>query len=56
MRRFQKREFARARRVHGYTELIGPINNACILRGHPTTLPEGTALEQAHDNHVHGGF
>ena len=56
MRRFQRAEFNRAKRVKGYTELIGPINDACILQGRPTTLAEGSVLEQAHDNHVHGGF
>ena len=56
MEKFQAAEFARARRVGGYTELIGPINNKIILQGRATTLAEHTALEDAHDNHVHGGF
>lgn len=55
MIRFQKREFARRSRYH-HTELIGPTNNRIILRGHATTLAEHTALEDAHDNHVHGAF
>lgn len=56
MEKFQRKEFARARRVGGYTELIGPINNRVILQGRATVLAEGTALENQHDNHVHGGF
>jgi hypothetical protein len=56
MEKFQAHEFARAQRVRGYTELIGPINDKIILRGNNTTLAEHTALEDAHDNHVHGGF
>lgn len=49
---FQSREWNRG----GHTELIGPINNKIILRGSRTSLGEGTALEQAHDNHVHVGY
>lgn len=55
-RRFQRSEYRRAHRVGGYTELLGPINDNCYLNGHPVTLAEGSPLEQAHDNHVHGGF
>lgn len=34
-------------------ELIGPDNDACAKNGSRYTLGEGTALESAHDNHVH---
>lgn len=34
-------------------ELIGPDNDACAKNGSRYTLGEGTALETAHDNHVH---
>src|SRR3954469_14832936 len=56
MQRFQDSEFKRASRFCGYAELIGPINNEVILRGQATSLPEGSDTENAHDNHVHGGF
>lgn len=36
-------------------ELIGPLNDKIVLRGSATVLGEGTALEQAHDTHVHWG-
>lgn len=49
---FQNSEWARG----GQTELIGPTNGQTILGGSRTTLSEGTALEQAHDNHVHVGY
>jgi hypothetical protein len=52
MKRFQASEFRRG----GHTELIGPINSMTILRGSRTTLGEGTALENQHDNHVHGAY
>jgi hypothetical protein len=55
LNRFQRREFGNRRRLH-HIELIGPINNRVILMGKTTTLPEGSTLEQAHDNHVHGAF
>lgn len=56
MERFQKREFNRAQKIKGYTELIGPTNFRCILQGRNVVLGEHTPLEDAHDNHVHGGF
>ena len=54
---FQNAEHRRARlgRID-LVELIGPNNANTILRGNFTSLPEGTQLEQAHDNHVHEGF
>lgn len=55
MQRFQESEFRRHATL-GHLELIGPINNRVILRGRVSPLSEGTALEQAHDNHVHGAF
>lgn len=54
MARFQRREFRRRHSL--YLELIGPDNNATILRGSTSPLAEGTDLEQAHDNHVHGAL
>lgn len=57
LKRFQRKEFWRAR--HGKTrpvELIGPTNNQVILRGRTVPLSEGSALENQHDNHVHGAF
>lgn len=52
---FQRAEYTRARRLRfrTYLEVIGPINGLCVLQGRPAGLVEGTALEQAHDNHVH---
>jgi hypothetical protein len=55
MEKFQRSEFSKRGRYH-HTELIGPINNRIILRGRATILAEGAALENAHDNHVHGAF
>lgn len=52
LRGFQDRQWKRG----GHTELLGPINSRCILKGHRTTLAEGSALENQHDNHVHGAF
>jgi hypothetical protein len=52
MERFQRDEFRRG----GHTELLGPINDLCVLRAHLSPLEEGTALEDQHDNHVHGGY
>lgn len=37
-------------------ELIGPHNSKTILRGSRTSLAEGSALETAHDNHVHEAY
>ena len=37
-------------------ELIGPNNNLIVLRGQRTSLPEGSPLENMHDNHVHLGW
>jgi hypothetical protein len=55
--RFQRREWTRRRRgkIHP-VELIGPINNLIVLRGHSTSIPEGSDLEQMHDNHVHEAY
>lgn len=52
MRAFQRREYMQRRRR--YRELIGPINHANVKNMAPWDLAEGTALEQQHDNHVHG--
>ncbi|MEA2279720.1 MAG: hypothetical protein QOK21_327 [Solirubrobacteraceae bacterium] len=42
-----------ASRPHGFAEVFGPDNAACVKNGVRITLPEGTELENAHDNHVH---
>lgn len=55
MARFQKSEFRKRAKYH-HTELIGPTNARCILGGRVSPLREHTTLEDAHDNHVHGGF
>jgi GH25 family lysozyme M1 (1,4-beta-N-acetylmuramidase) len=49
----QRREFKRWKPL-GYMELLGPDNAACVLGGQAAQLAEGTALEEAHDNHFHG--
>lgn len=55
LRRFQRSEYKRWHRGRSHaTELIGPINNLVVLRGIHSPLAEGTDLENAHDNHVHG--
>lgn len=53
LERFQGAEYARRKRL-GHTELLGPVNGLCVLTGRPVTLAEGAALENQHDNHVHG--
>jgi hypothetical protein len=55
MRRFQAAEFRRRSRTK-VLELIGPDNRRTVLRGQVAPLPEGSSLEQQHDNHVHGAF
>lgn len=53
--RFQRREFnawSRGERP-GLVELIGPDNNAIVLGGKHSPLPEGNSLENQHDDHVH---
>jgi hypothetical protein len=52
---FQKSEYRRARTIGWFTyrEIIGPDNTYNVLRSSPTSLAEGTSLEQMHDNHVH---
>jgi hypothetical protein len=54
--KFQKSELSRFRRRLSpvrHKEILGPDNQAIVLRGYETDLSEGTGLEQAHDNHVH---
>lgn len=53
MVKFQRSEFKNFHK-HGLIELIGPDNNATVLRGNSTRLAEGAPLETMHDNHVHG--
>jgi hypothetical protein len=48
---FQAHEAANPTR---FNELFGPENSACVKDGRHLTLVEGTALENQHDNHVHG--
>jgi hypothetical protein len=52
---FQSAEYQRAKRYgwRTYLELLGPKDGLCILQGRPVGLVNGTALENAHDNHVH---
>jgi hypothetical protein len=49
--RFQRAEFARG--PSNYRELFGPSNLHNAKNGVHINLAEGTALETAHDNHVH---
>lgn len=59
MRTFQRKEFWRHTKKSGYgdiIELIGPTNNQIILGDRTTTLPEGSALEDQHDDHVHESY
>jgi len=53
---FQRDELRRFRRWHKHREIIGPDNEAIVLRGSETALAEGTPLETMHDNHVHLAF
>ncbi|HEY1276119.1 MAG TPA: glycoside hydrolase family 25 protein [Thermoleophilaceae bacterium] len=55
MERFQRAEFGRRLQTRA-VELIGPINDLVVLRGLVQPLAEGAALENQHDNHVHGAF
>lgn len=58
MVRYQRTEFDawRAGKRPNMIELIGPDNNLIVLRGRHQALPEGSPLENQHDNHVHQGF
>lgn len=53
---FQRAELKRFRRWHKHMEIIGPDNQAIVLKGSETDLVEGTPLEDEHDNHVHLAF
>jgi GH25 family lysozyme M1 (1,4-beta-N-acetylmuramidase) len=55
MERFQRAEFKRRHKTRA-VELIGPVNNLVVLGGVVKPLPEGSQLENQHDNHVHGAF
>jgi hypothetical protein len=58
MVRYQRAEFeawSNGKRP-GMVELIGPDNNLIVLRGRHARLPEGSPLENQHDNHVHPGW
>jgi hypothetical protein len=52
LRRFHAAEYNRRGRTRPI-ELIGPINDKQVLGGVDGVLPEGTPLEEQHDNHVH---
>lgn len=55
--KFQRKELWRATRGKiDPIELIGPTNDQVILVGRRTSLPEGSPLEQQHDNHVHEAY
>lgn len=56
--RFQEAEYSawRKGKRRSMVELIGPNNNAVVLGGQHSPLAEHSSLEDAHDNHVHGGF
>lgn len=49
-RRFKAGRWPRA------IEILGPINDQCVLAGVPARLGEGSPLEQMHDTHTHGAF
>ena len=53
MVRFQKAE---ARYPARFKELFGPDNNYNLKNGVRMSLPEGSALENLHDTHVHGAL
>lgn len=55
LRKFQQAEWNRRNRTEPI-ELIGPVNNLIVLRSSDTALAEGSALENQHDDHVHGAF
>lgn len=55
---YQRAEFdawRQGKRPH-LRELIGPDNNAIVLKGVHSPLSEGSPLENQHDNHVHEAF
>jgi hypothetical protein len=49
---FQHSELKRSE-THGYRELLGPDNGACILKGERVRLANHSALEDQHDTHTH---
>lgn len=55
---YQRKEFEAWKRGDRpfMVELIGPDNNMVVLRGRWAPLPEGSQLEQMHDNHDHQAF
>jgi hypothetical protein len=50
--KFQRAEYTK--QPGRYYELFGPDNYANVKNGNHLTLPEGSPLEELHDNHVHG--
>ena len=55
---YQREEFTQWRQGHrpNMVELIGPDNRLVVLRWRWAPLPNGSALENQHDNHVHQAF
>jgi GH25 family lysozyme M1 (1,4-beta-N-acetylmuramidase) len=53
--RFQAAEYRRRHKTRPI-ELIGPLNDKCVLAGAPARLAEGTPLEDQHDDHVHAAW
>jgi hypothetical protein len=53
MSAYQKDVFDRRRGDSHLLELFGPTNNVALKNGAPTSLAEGTSLENIHDTHVH---
>jgi hypothetical protein len=50
------KKVSEARGPHHHAELFGPSNVWNVKNGRVISLAEGTALENLHDNHVHGAF
>lgn len=53
MRKFQRHITRDAESRKRFREVFGPVNSACVKNGALISIGEGTALETAHDNHVH---
>jgi hypothetical protein len=54
LRAHQRSEFRRFRsNPTRFRELIGPVNDRVVLRARHAPLPEGSGLEDQHDDHLH---